>query len=173
MSLNSSRHPVPLLLILAALAGLALGARAEGNIVDTNKFAWAENSGWLNFAPVHGGVSVFMAKLGYLAGYAWSENIGWIKLGADGGGPYGNTTAADWGVNVSYGQVSGYAWSENAGWINFDPAHSQVTIDLLDGTFDGYAWSENLGWIHFRNDAPAYAVQTTARMPRGAVFIIR
>ena len=58
-------------------------------------------------------------------------------------------------------------------WINFDPAHSQVTIDLLDGTFDGYAWSENLGWIHFRNDAPAYAVQTTARMPRGAVFIIR
>ena len=155
------------------LAGVAVRAQAEGNIDTANKFAWSEAAGWLNFAPTHGGVTVLLEKSGYLSGYAWAENIGWIKLGSDAGGPYANTGADDWGVNLNEGALSGFAWSETCGWINFSPTHGQVTVNVISGEFDGYAWSENLGWIHFRNDAPAYAVQTTARMPRGAVFIIR
>jgi hypothetical protein len=58
-------------------------AAFAGTISSTDKYAWSENTGWLNFAPSTGGVTV---NPGYLAGYAWQQNIGWIKLGADGGG---------------------------------------------------------------------------------------
>ena len=60
----------------------------EGNIDTTNKYAWSENAGWLNFRPTNGGVTVHDT---YLSGYAWAENIGWVKLGS-GTGPYANTT---------------------------------------------------------------------------------
>lgn len=136
-----------------------------GNTSTTDKYAWSENSGWVNFNPTHGGVTVYST---YLEGYTWAENIGWIKLGNDAGGPYNNTSSGDWGVNHDgAGNLSGYAWSENAGWINFNPTHSQVTIDTATGSFDGYAWGENIGWIHFKNTFPAYNVITTWAPPSG------
>lgn len=132
---------------------------AEGNISDTNKYAWSENAGWLNFRPANGGVIVWQT---HLSGYAWAENIGWIKLGAASGGGdpyYANTNSSNWGVNRDASNLSGYAWSETVGWINFNPSHSQVSIDSATGSFAGYAWSENVGWIHFKNANPAYNVQ--------------
>lgn len=135
------------------LAGIVMAAM--GNISDTDKYAWSENGGWINFRPTDGGVTVFDT---YLSGYAWAENIGWIKLGADAGGPYNNTDDTNWGVNKdASGNLFGYAWSETAGWINFDSLYSQVTIDV-NGDFNGHAWSENIGWIKFNNSAPAYMV---------------
>jgi hypothetical protein len=122
----------------------------------TNPYAWSENAGWVNFAPSNSEVSVYSD---HLEGYAWAENIGWIKLGSYSGGgshTYSNSNSSDWGVNNDgNGNLSGYAWSENAGWINFNPNHSQVTIDQDTGEFDGYAWGENIGWIHFKNASPA------------------
>ena len=133
---------------------------SEGNIDTSNKYAWSENAGWLNFRPTNGGVTVHDT---YLSGYSWAENIGWIKLGS-GTGPYGNTTSTNWGVNHdnSTGALSGYAWSENAGWINFDSTNGLVTIDPSTGKFSGYAWAENVGWIHFKYDDPEYYVQVAA-----------
>lgn|GEM_PF-2031135 len=140
---------------------LAPAVAATGNISDAEKNAWAENAGWVNFRPTHGGVEVYET---HLSGYAWAENIGWIKMGSGTGGGdpyYANTSNSNWGVNRNTaGELSGYAWSETAGWINFNPTHSQVTVDV-NGHFDGYAWSENLGWIHFKNVSPAYNVQVT------------
>jgi hypothetical protein len=147
---------VAVLLTIFLWTGLG---HAAGNISDTEKFAWSENSSWLNFNPTHGGVTVHET---YLSGYAWGEVIGWVKLGSAAGGPYTNSDTTDWGVNRDAGgNLSGYAWSEAAGWINFNPTHSQVTINLLDKNFNGYAWSENVGWINFRNASLAYGVQTT------------
>jgi len=144
-------------MLLFFLSALQMAMAAEGNISDTDKWAWSENSGWVNFRPTHGGVTVHTT---YLSGYAWAENIGWIKLGNDNGGPYNNIEATDWGVNNDgSGNLFGYAWSEIAGWINFNPTHSQVTIDLGTGSFDGYAWAENIGWVHFKNAEPAYNVK--------------
>jgi hypothetical protein len=153
------------------IAGAVLGLfkvvqAATGNIDPTNKWTWATNVGWINFAPTHGGVTVYAD---HLEGYAWAENIGWIRLGTHTGGgahTYGNTSATDYGVNRdSSGNLSGYAWSANVGWINFNPTHSQVTIVPATGSFDGYAWSENVGWIHFKNTGPAaYSVVTDWRM---------
>lgn len=135
---------------MALLFCLMLPATAFAwNISSTGKYAWSENTGWLNFRPSTAGVTVFPT---YVAGYLWQQNIGWIKLGVDAGGPYGNTGITDWGVNVdSSGNLSGYAWSENMGWINFGPSQGGVTVNLVTGAFSGYAWGENIGWISFQS----------------------
>jgi hypothetical protein len=138
------------------------GRLVTGGIDPTNKYAWSSHTGWQNWAPTHGGVTVVNAGAnGYLTGFVWTENAGWIKLGA-GPGPYANTGAGDWGVNMdASGNLSGYAWSSHVGWINFHPTHGQVTVDTGTGRFDGFAWGENIGWIHFKNASPAYNVRTT------------
>ncbi len=128
-----------------------------GNLSDSEHWAWSENAGWLNFKTTHGGVTVHAS---HLSGYLWGENIGWVKLGADAGGPYGNTTANNWGVNRDgLGDLSGYGWSENAGWVNFGPTHGGVHVNALTGDLSGFAWAENLGFVHLANPAPAYEVQ--------------
>ncbi len=144
----------PLLFSVAVILLSTSFTHALSNLDHAEKYAWSENSGWINFNATGGGVIVRRA---FLSGYAWAENIGWIKIGADGAGPYDNTSAADWGVNRNaLNGLSGYAWSETAGWINFDPTNGGVTIDPSTGEFNGFAWSENLGWIHFRFDTPSY-----------------
>ncbi len=149
-------------LFLYMLLGVFLmpgqSAFASGNISATDKYAWAETSGWINFRPTDAGV---MVNQTFLSGYAWAENIGWIKLGADAGGPYGNTSSANWGVNLeSGGLLTGYGWSETAGWINFSPTHGGVSFDNISGAMSGYAWAENVGWIHFNHSSPDYGVKT-------------
>lgn len=91
-----------------------------GNIApdgDGHKYAWSENSGWLNFEPSQGPRSTVADDP--LTGYVWSENIGWIKLDPD--------NCNDFGVkNDGSGNLSGWAWGENIGWINFN--HSSAAI---------------------------------------------
>ena len=157
--------------VMAWAFGVLPCAWATGNIDPTNKNAWTENTGWANAAPTNGGVTVhFNGTSGYLTGYAWGENIGWIKLGDNPGGPYANTSATDWGVNLDgAGNLSGYAWGENVGWIKCDPAHSAVTIDMATGRFQGDAWGENIGWVRFKGTAPDYSIRTLAfdKQPQG------
>jgi len=156
--------------LAVAMAGSM--ARADGNIDAASKYAWSVNAGWLNFNPANGGVTVNAAG-GYLAGCAWGENVGWVKLGS-GTGPYANTGANNWGVNMDgRGNLSGYAWSPNVGWINFHPDNaSPVTINPGTGQFAGYAWAENCGWVHFQNASPAYGVKTTP-FARGSLIVFR
>lgn len=143
--------------LLACLWMLGSQVMATSNISPSEKYAWSENTGWINFKPTNGGVTVNEQDR-YLSGYAWAENIGWIKLGS-GTGPYANTSAGDWGVNYdANGNCSGYAWSENTGWINFSPANGGVTVNTANGELSGYAWGENIGWIKFRGTSPDYGV---------------
>ncbi len=137
----------------------ATAALAAGNISATDKYAWSETSGWLNFAPSGGGVTVYPD---HLEGYVWQENIGWIKVGSHTGGgvfTYGNATNTNWGVNRAGTVLSGFAWSETAGWINFKPTGGGVVLNEQSGAMDGWAWGENIGWLHIRNASPAYGVQ--------------
>jgi hypothetical protein len=142
------RYPVLIAVIVLWL--VAVAHAATGNIDPNNKWAWGTNVGWINFAPTHGGVTVYSD---HLEGYAWGENIGWIRLGTHTGGSphaYANTAANNYGVNRdANGNLSGYAWGSNVGWINFAPTHGGVTFDSDTGRFDGYAWAENVGWIRF------------------------
>ena len=126
----------------------------------TDKYAWSENAGWLDFHANYAQAKVYDD---HLEGYAWSAAVGWIRLGTYTAGDahtYTNDSIDAYGVNIdSNGALSGYAWSENAGWINFNPGYSRVRIDKETGDFNGYAWSESLGWIHFQNDKPGYQVR--------------
>ena len=82
--------------------------------------------------------------------------MGWLKLGSDGGGPYLNTAAANWGVNRDKeGNLWGYAWSEGWGWVRFNPPYGGVSVHPVTGAFSGYAWAENYGWISFRSELEA------------------
>ncbi|MEO5332347.1 MAG: tandem-95 repeat protein, partial [Magnetococcus sp. YQC-5] len=130
---------------------------ATWGISNTNKYAWSENAGWINFRPDQGGVKIFPD---HLEGFAWGENIGWIELGVGGTGPYANTNANNWGVNRDAGSVisnlSGYGWSETVGWIDFNAfgTTDNAVINATTGTFSGYVWSANVGWIHLSNTVP-------------------
>ncbi len=148
------------------LAGLLISpALFAAGISATDKHAWAENAGWLNFnsATNSAGVQVYPD---HLEGFVWAENLGWIRLGSHSGGgahTYANTARDNYGVNHNgAGRLSGYGWSETVGWIKFQTPHSQVTLDA-SGVFNGYAWSENVGYVHCRNASPAYQVAVAAQ----------
>jgi len=143
-----------LIILLFLLPFLVLAANFRGD----HKWAWSENSGWLNFQPTDEGVTVAHAGL---TGYLWAENVGWVKLDYDGVPGAQNTTSTNWGVtNDGDGNLGGYAWGENVGWINFHPTDSQVVIDSY-GCFSGYAWAENIGWIKFDHSQTSYTPQTS------------
>lgn len=135
-------------LAAAFLIGLAFvtalpATAATGTIDSTQKYAWGENIGWLNFGTSEGNVTVTDTEL---TGYAWGENVGWISLNCSNTSSCGTV---DYKVsNTTSGSLSGYAWGENTGWINFNPTGGGVTIDS-SGAFLGYAWGENIGWIVF------------------------
>jgi hypothetical protein len=156
--------------LLAVLLAASVLQAQPGNIDPSQRHAWAENAGWLDFRPAFGGVTVLPT---YLSGYAWSEAAGWVKLGADGSGPYVNDgTPGTWGVNLNSvtGVLSGFAWSESAGWIRMDPTFGGVTYDGLTHQLSGWAWSESHGWIHFRSTTPtAYGVAVTCGSLTGTV----
>jgi len=139
----------------------------NGWLIATGSYAWGENVGWVDFAPVNGGTYIADNALW---GYAYGENIGWISLncgntdtcvGGSGAGP-----KVDYKVtNDAAGHLSGYAWGENVGWINFGTTTGsyEVTISAT-GTFSGYAWGENIGWINFNTNLTSswrpYALRT-------------
>jgi hypothetical protein len=153
--------------ILLALTCAAASA-APSNVSPTNKFAWGENVGYLNFrdpGDPSGSQGVVIGAR-FLSGYAWGENIGFVNFG-DGtpsnGLSYANLDGTDFGVNIdpNTGDLFGLAWSENTGWINFDtaptltPFAQQARVDLVSNRLRGYAWGENIGWINL-DDAQVF-----------------
>ena len=112
--------------------GLA-GFAYAGTISSTDKYAWGNYAGWLNFGATYGDVQVIDSKL---SGYVWSDNFGWINLSPTQSGV----------VNNGQGIFSGYAWGENAGWLDF----SGVSVGC-DGQFTGAAifLNANLGRVSF------------------------
>jgi len=104
---------------------------ALSNIDDTEKYAWGDMLGWVNFNPTNGNVTVSSSNI---TGYIWSQNYGWINLFPINGGISNN------GVGV----LSGSAWGSDIGWINFD----NVFIDNT-GKFTGTATTQDKGSINF------------------------
>lgn len=151
MPINSPsllRHGIwTILLVVLLLPGTLLAL----NIDSTNKYAWGENIGWINFGTTEGDVDVSSTAID---GYAWGENVGWISLTCN------NTSSCatvDYGITRSGNVLSGYAWGENVGWISFACENTSscgtvdygVEVETTTGDFSGYAWGENIGWIVF------------------------
>lgn len=53
----------------------------DGAIDSTYKYAWSENTGWINFGTTNGGVIINSS--GEFTGSALGENVGWIIFGGD------------------------------------------------------------------------------------------
>ena len=105
---------------------------SAGTIDSTNKYAWGDKCGWINFAPRddsnnYVGLTVTDSAI---TGYVWNEMYGWINFNM-----VENTTS---------GVLSGNAWGQNTGWINFDG------VDInCDGKFVGTATGSTAGTINF------------------------
>ena len=130
---------------------------ADSTINDTNKFAYAGNTGWINFRPNQpSNPEGVVFGEAFLSGNAYAANFGWIDFGD--GIPtnqiqYQNDGNTDFGVNHDgTGNLSGYAYGANIGWIHFgwaatsDP--NRPRVDLTSGEFAGYAYGANVGWIN-------------------------
>lgn len=140
--------------VIMGLTGtVAVGLLPGGSDIDPqNKYCWGETIGWMNWRDANGVADgVVVGELEFLSGNLWGENIGWVNVG-NGSGPYLNTDATDFGVNIAAnGDLSGFAWGENIGWVNFDTNVAdpdQARFDMVELRFRGYAWSENAGWIN-------------------------
>jgi|GEM_PF-3095116 len=119
--------------IFIILFGLnaVLASSDSGSVNSSDKYAWSENMGWINFACDSCRVNINDQQL---SGYAWSDNYGWINLAPSLAGVHNN----------GEGVLSGKAWGEKVGWIDF----FGVTIDQ-QGIFHGYADGDNSGQISF------------------------
>jgi hypothetical protein len=127
------------------LAGAPVFAFASSGTIDgTNKYAWGNVAGYVNFAPSNSTVTVTDSAI---TGYAWSENDGWINFQPVQGGV----------TNDGHGTLGGWAWDESQGWVSF----TGVTIDS-SGKFTGEATGSNGYAITF--DCATYCdVETTWR----------
>jgi hypothetical protein len=140
---------------ITIIAIFAAGAfSVPSNVLTTEKFAWGENVGWLNWRDANAHLDGVYVGGSFLRGWIWGENIGWINVGG-GLGPYANTNGANFGVNIDQvnGNLHGFAYAENVGWINFDGGAlaappNNARYDPAAKRFRGYAWAENVGWIN-------------------------
>ena len=120
--MNLTRNKLIIILtVFVVFPAVVSASTTDGTIDTTYKYAWGENTGWINFGVTGGNVHVIDSAL---TGNAWSDNYGWIKLNPSTSGV----------LNNNEGTLSGYAWGENLGWINF----TGVTINS-SGEFLGYA----------------------------------
>ncbi|MCA9351442.1 carboxypeptidase regulatory-like domain-containing protein [Patescibacteria group bacterium] len=160
---NLSTITTYLALIVVLLPWAVSASATDGTIDDTNRYAWSENLGWVDFGSDEGDVHVTDDDL---RGHAYGETIGWITLNCE---STSSCDDVDYGVdNNGEGTLSGYGWGENVGWVRFDPPNGGVTIDD-NGIFSGHAWNESSGWIVFNCattdscDDTSYYVETDWR----------
>ena len=144
---------------LFAVLGLMTAAQwALASTIDpTDKFAYAQSTGWMNLRPDQsGGGEGVTVTLYHLSGKSYGQSTGWVEFGdgtpAD-GLHYSNTGAADVGVNVdALFNLSGYAYGQSIGWINFGWAApndaNRPRINPATNQFMGYAYAQSVGWIN-------------------------
>ncbi|MFC1775652.1 hypothetical protein ACFLY0_02275 [Patescibacteria group bacterium] len=112
-------------------------SETNGTIDASYKYAWGENTGWINMKPDNGDAITITDSA--ITGYAWSSVGGWINFSPTNGGV----------TNTSEGVLGGNAWSSQKGWISM----TGITIGS-DGKFTGTAGTlgSNAGRITFSCD---------------------
>jgi hypothetical protein len=145
--MKSIRTSITLGVVLAVVfcfASIKVEASSTNGTVDsTNRYAYSENTGWIDFGSSGGAVHVTASEL---TGYAYGENIGWLSLNCSNTNSCGTSNYKV--ANDGSGNLSGYAYGENIGWLDFAPSGGGVHIDA-NGIFSGSAYGENIGWLTF------------------------
>ncbi|MCR4328139.1 MAG: hypothetical protein NUV53_01340 [Patescibacteria group bacterium] len=149
-----SIHRVGVVIAIAifCVAGIA-AVRAATNIDSTDKWAWNDIIGWVDFYATD---SVTVTSQG-LKGYA-SSTSGDISLDCKTTRSGDICSQSNYQVsNDGVGNLSNYGWNDEYGWISFDcnntggcgVSNYEVLIDANTGVFSGYAWNDIMGWISF------------------------
>lgn len=122
------------LILISALVlpTVSFASTTNGTIIE--KYAWGENSGWVNLLTTNGNITITDSAI---TGYAWDARYGWINMNPTNGGV----------LNNGEGNLSGHAWSMGAGWIDFD----NVSINS-SGKFTGTAIGDVYGTLTFNCD---------------------
>lgn len=141
----------------ALLGGFAFAADVPGvtnNIATSNsdRHAWNDVVGWIDFGPGDGEVEVADTQL---KGYAEILQAGFLALDCA-TSPNGDicATSSFKVSNDGSGNLSGWAWNDNFGWISFsgtaaDSSSYGVIVNGSTGDFSGWAWNDVIGWISF------------------------
>jgi len=151
---RSIKRFVATLFFLGFIAPFSLVS--AGTILDSYKYAWSNNVGYISFENV-------VVNDSTLSGHAWSANAGWIKFNSSTGGV----------TNDGTGNLSGSAWGEQLGWIDFDG----VSINGNTGRFSGTATGTLIGTLTFdcsnycdvRTDWRQASASTTSTTSAGSV----
>ncbi len=91
---------IQIIFILVAALVLPFTTFASSGTIDTtSKYAWGNNTGFVNFNPTNGNVTVTDSAL---TGDVWSDTYGWINLNPSHAGV----------MNDGTGVLSGNAWGQ-------------------------------------------------------------
>lgn len=126
-------------------------AEAAPNINATNKWAWNDVIGWIDFYYT-GNQNVEITDTD-LRGYA-SSSVGFISLNCA-SGPPGSVCTNAYSVTNSLGTFAGWAWNETIGWISFNCSNTNTcsnvsySVRVVNGELTGWAWNDVVGWISF------------------------
>lgn len=144
-------------------------------ISSNNRFAWNENTGWIDLNPIGGGVIVGNNSL---QGFAWSETFGWIRMNSEAIDPeigivdsganqitedaIGSYAVSNDGTGVLSGKAhiestgeflyfDGTTFEDDGGTLGSDPINVSISItpDEEKGHFNGRGWSDSIGWVSF------------------------
>ena len=137
------------LVFLIALPAVA--SQTDGTVLPSDKYAWSDRIGWINFAPTDGadyvGLSITDSAV---TGFAWSRDHGWINF---------NPASSGQGVtNTPEGVLGGFAWVASLGWISMDG----VTI-TSSGKFAGIAGTPGTDTARISFDCGNCSVRTDWR----------
>jgi hypothetical protein len=143
------------ILLVSFIFGLFLIVFAATNIDSSNKWAWNDTIGWIDFY----GTNSVNVNSQQLTGYA-SSSAGDISLDCATTRSGNICSQSNYKVlNDGMGNLSGWGWNDNYGWISFCGGQQssncpgttvyQVKIDPNTGDFSSYAWNDILGWISF------------------------
>ena len=79
---NSRRRWATFSFVVFAMFAL-IGYTNAAGISASDKWAWSNQGGWINFNPSNGNVDVTDSSI---TGHIWSPNFGWINLQPSNGG---------------------------------------------------------------------------------------
>jgi hypothetical protein len=145
--------------LVAVVVGVQVVIAAT-NINSTNRYAWNDIVGWMDFY----GTNTVEVNSQNLRGYA-SSSAGDISLDCHTtrSGNICNQSSYQV-VNDGIGGLGNYAWNDTYGWISFCGTQNagaattncphtsstyQVLIDGDNGMFSGYGWNDVVGWVSF------------------------
>lgn len=128
---------------------------AATNIDSSNRWAWNDLIGWIDFY----GTNTVNVSSQQLTGYA-SSSVGDISLDCATTRNGNICSQSNYKViNDGMGNLSGWGWNDVYGWISFCGGQNistcpgstiyQVKIDPTTGDFSNYAWNDIIGWISF------------------------